>query len=112
MAEAGLIVLASFVSPFRADREMARALFAPGEFLEVFVDTPIELCEQRDVKGLYRKAREGQLPNFTGISSPYEPPESPDIWLRTEGKAVDVIVSEMLEELARLGLTRSPTLMN
>ncbi len=78
MVDAGLIVLVSFISPFRAERRMARELFAPGEFLEVFVDTPMEECERRDVKGLYAKARRGDLKNFTGIDSPYEPPEASD----------------------------------
>ena len=77
MADAGLIVLVSFISPFRAERRMARALFEPGEFFEVLVDTPLAVAEARDVKGLYRKARRGELKNFTGIDSPYEPPEKP-----------------------------------
>ena len=72
----GLIVLVSFISPFRSERRMARELFAPGEFLEVFIDTPLAEAERRDVKGLYKKARRGELKNFTGIDSPYEPPES------------------------------------
>jgi bifunctional enzyme CysN/CysC len=79
MVDAGLIVLATFISPFRKDREFARSLFKPGEFIEVFVDTPLEICERRDTKGLYRKARSGQIPNFTGISSPYENPGTPEI---------------------------------
>ena len=77
MVDAGLIVLVSFISPFRAERQMARELMAPGEFIEVFVDTPLAEAEKRDVKGLYRKARAGELKNFTGIDSPYEPPDSP-----------------------------------
>ena len=86
MTEAGLIVMVSFISPFRAERRMARALFEPGEFFEVHVDTPLAVAETRDVKGLYRKARRGELKNFTGIDSPYEPPEQPEIYLDT-GKA-------------------------
>jgi bifunctional enzyme CysN/CysC len=82
MVDAGLIVLVSFISPFRSDRRMARSLFAEGEFIEVFVDTPLDECERRDVKGLYAKARHGLLKNFTGIDSPYERPESPEICLR------------------------------
>ncbi len=82
MTDAGLIVLVSFISPFRAEREMARALFGDGEFLEVFVDTPLAVAEQRDVKGLYAKARAGQLRNFTGIDSPYEAPEHPELHLQ------------------------------
>ncbi len=79
MADAGLIVLAAFISPFRAERRMARALLPAGEFIEIFVDAPIEIAEQRDPKGLYRKARRGEIPNFTGIDSPYEAPEAPEI---------------------------------
>jgi bifunctional enzyme CysN/CysC len=83
MVDAGLIVLVSFISPFRSERLMARSLFGEEEFLEVFVDAPLDVVEQRDPKGLYRKARRGQLVNFTGIDSPYEPPESPDIRVDT-----------------------------
>ena len=81
MADAGLIVLVAFISPFRAEREMARRLMPSGEFFEVFVDTPIELCRARDSKGLYAKADRGELPDFTGVSSPYEAPEAPDLRL-------------------------------
>jgi len=81
MVDAGLIVFVAFISPFRAERHAARALFAAGEFIEVFVDAPLADTERRDVKGLYKRARAGQLKNFTGIDSPYEPPESPDIHL-------------------------------
>jgi bifunctional enzyme CysN/CysC len=83
MADAGLIVLTAFISPFRAEREMVRAMLPEGEFIEIFVDTPIEVAEARDVKGLYKKARSGELKNFTGIDSPYEPPEQPDIVVNT-----------------------------
>ncbi|MBE7184476.1 MAG: sulfate adenylyltransferase subunit CysN [Methylobacterium mesophilicum] len=83
MADAGLIVLASFISPFRAERDLARSLFEPSEFMEIFVDTPLDLAEKRDPKGLYKKARDGEIPNFTGISSPYEPPEKPEFVLNT-----------------------------
>jgi bifunctional enzyme CysN/CysC len=83
MVEAGLIVLVSFISPFRAERRMARALFEPGEFNEVHVDTPLAVAEDRDVKGLYKKARRGELKNFTGIDSPYEAPEIPEIYIDT-----------------------------
>ena len=81
MVDAGLVVIVSFISPFRAEREMARSLFAKGEFVEVFVDAPIAVCEERDPKGLYAKARRGELPNFTGIDSPYEAPGSPEVRL-------------------------------
>jgi len=83
MADAGLIVLTAFISPFRAERRMVRDMLAEGEFIEIFVDTPLEVAEQRDVKGLYAKARSGQLKNFTGIDSPYEPPENPEITVNT-----------------------------
>lgn len=89
MADAGLIVLVSFISPFRSERRLARDLMAEGEFIEVFVDTPIEECARRDPKGLYKKARRGELANFTGISSPYEAPESPEVHLETVGTDPD-----------------------
>src|SRR3546814_4729838 len=79
MTDAGLIVLTAFISPFRAERDMVRRMLPEGEFIEVHIDTPLSEAEKRDVKGLYKKAREGQLKNFTGIDSPYEPPESPEI---------------------------------
>ncbi|RYG97304.1 MAG: adenylyl-sulfate kinase, partial [Alphaproteobacteria bacterium] len=85
MADAGLIVLVSFISPFRSERRMARELFEKGEFVEIFVDTPIEECARRDPKGLYQKAIAGEIKNFTGISSPYEAPASPEIHLQTVG---------------------------
>ncbi len=101
MVDAGLIVLVSFISPFRDERRMARALFDEGEFLEVFVDTPLELCEQRDPKGLYRRARAGEIPNFTGISSPYQPPEHADIHLQTVSltaeQSVELVTSRLLD---------------
>ncbi|MGB8717467.1 MAG: adenylyl-sulfate kinase, partial [Rhodanobacteraceae bacterium] len=81
MTEAGLIVLVSFISPFRSERRMARELLGEDQFLEIFVDTPLEVCEERDVKGLYAKARAGQLKNFTGIDSPYEAPRKPELHL-------------------------------
>ena len=83
MADAGLITLVSFISPFRAERRLARSLMPVGGFIEVFVDTPIHVAEARDPKGLYRKARHGELKNFTGVDSPYEPPEAPEIVLNT-----------------------------
>jgi bifunctional enzyme CysN/CysC len=81
MVDAGLIVLVSFISPFRSERRMARAMFGEGEFFEIFVDTPLEVCEARDVKGLYARARRGEIPNFTGVSAPYEEPESAEVCL-------------------------------
>src|SRR3546814_7279425 len=83
MLDAGLVVLAAFVSPFRQDRETVRELVGPENFVEVFVDCPLKICEQRDVKGLYKKAREGRIKHFTGISSPFEVPEYPDVHIRT-----------------------------
>ncbi|MBW8824360.1 MAG: adenylyl-sulfate kinase [Xanthomonadales bacterium] len=88
MVDAGLVVLVSFISPFRAEREMARELFAPGEFLEVFVDTPLAVAESRDSKGLYAKARAGKLPNFTGIDSPYEAPDRADLMVDTSRQSI------------------------
>ncbi len=101
MADAGLIVLVSFISPFRAERRMARERFADGEFIEVFVDVPLALAEARDVKGLYRKARAGLIPNFTGIDSPYEIPEHPDVHLRAGEHEPEALA---LQVLAKLGL--------
>ena len=83
MTDAGLIVITAFISPFRSERQMVRDMMAPGEFVEVFVDTPLSVAEERDVKGLYAKARSGQLKNFTGIDSPYEAPETPEIHIDT-----------------------------
>jgi len=81
--DAGLIVLTAFISPFRSERDMARGLLKDGEFIEIFIDTPLEICMQRDPKGLYQKAKAGEIKNFTGISSPYEAPESPDLTIHT-----------------------------
>jgi bifunctional enzyme CysN/CysC len=84
MMDAGLIVMTSFISPFRGERDLARELIGPENFVEIFVDTPLEVCEQRDVKGLYKKAREGKIPNMTGVNSPYEAPLAPDVTVRTQ----------------------------
>jgi bifunctional enzyme CysN/CysC len=100
MVDAGLMVLVSFISPFAAERAMARSLFEPGEFVEVFVDTPLEECERRDVKGLYAKARKGELKNFTGIDSPYEPPANPEVQLQAALLSLDKCVDQLM---ARLG---------
>ncbi len=96
MTDAGLIVLVSFISPFRAERQMARERFGDGEFIEIFVDVPLEVAESRDVKGLYRKARAGQIPNFTGIDSPYEAPENPELRLYADGEALDAMVDQVV----------------
>ncbi|MGH9607853.1 MAG: adenylyl-sulfate kinase, partial [Terracidiphilus sp.] len=99
MVDAGLVVIVSFISPFRAERRLARSRFEAGEFIEVFVDTPIEECERRDPKGLYAKARRGELKNFTGIDSDYEPPESPEIHLETVAEGVEECVDRILFEI-------------
>jgi bifunctional enzyme CysN/CysC len=91
--------MVSFISPFRAERQLARSLFEDGEFIEVFVDTPLEECERRDVKGLYAKARRGELKNFTAIDSDYEPPLSPEIHLRTVGARPEACVDQILRLL-------------
>ena len=99
--DAGLMVLVSVISPFRDERRMAREMMEKGEFIEIFVDCPIEVCEQRDPKGLYRKARAGQIRNFTGVDSAYEPPENPEIVLKTAEKSVDEIADQVIDYLAR-----------
>lgn len=104
MVDAGLITIVSFISPFRAERKMARERMEEGEFLEIFVDTPVEVCEQRDPKGLYKKARAGELKNFTGISSPYERPEAADVVVNCATEPADVIVERILEELRKRSL--------
>ena len=89
MLDAGIVVLSAFISPFNNDREQVKKIVGAENYIEVFVDTPIEICEQRDVKGLYKKARAGELKNFTGIDSPYEKPESPDATIPTHQMSVD-----------------------
>jgi bifunctional enzyme CysN/CysC len=103
MVDAGLIVITAFISPFRAERALARRLLADGEFVEIHVDTPLEVAEQRDVKGLYRKARSGELKNFTGIDSPYEPPEQPALRLDTVTMTAETAADRVLAHLKRLG---------
>lgn len=97
--DAGLIVLVSVISPFRDERRMARRMMEEGEFVEIFVDAPLEVCERRDPKGLYRKARAGEIKNFTGIDSPYEPPEHPDIVLKTGERSVDELADQVIAYL-------------
>jgi bifunctional enzyme CysN/CysC len=99
MTEAGLIVICSFISPFRAERRMVRELTAPTAFLEIFVDTPLEECMRRDPKGLYQKARAGRLEHFTGLDSPYEPPEAPEIRVATVGISPEAAAERVLDEL-------------
>lgn len=96
MIDAGLIVLVALISPFRTERRMVRDLFAPGEFIEVYMSTPLETCERRDQKDLYRRARQGLIPNFTGISAGYEPPESPELALDASRLSVPQCVDAVL----------------
>ena len=100
MVESGLIVLCSFISPYRAERDMVRCLVADGEFIEVFVDTPIEDCMQRDPKGLYAKARAGALKNFTGVDAPYEAPDNPEIRLQTLVRSASELAAVVLHALS------------
>jgi bifunctional enzyme CysN/CysC len=104
MVDAGLLVLVSFISPFRADRDRARSLVDDGEFVEVFVDTPLDVAERRDRKGLYRKARAGSLPHFTGIDSPYEPPPSPEVRIDTAASSVAESVEQIISRLRAHGI--------
>jgi adenylylsulfate kinase len=96
MLDAGIIVLSAFISPFEADRRQVKTIVGAGNYLEVFVNTPIEVCEQRDVKGLYKKARAGEVKNFTGIDSPYEEPAQPDITIHTHSMSVEESVSKLM----------------
>jgi len=104
MVDAGLIVLTAFISPFRAERDLVRNLVGEGEFVEVFVDVPLAVCEERDPKGLYKKARAGEIRNFTGIDSAYEAPENPEIHLLNAGKPVEALVDELITALRQRGL--------
>jgi adenylyl-sulfate kinase len=100
MVQADLIVLCAFISPFRESRDNVRKLFNDGEFIEVFVDTPLEVCEQRDVKGLYKKARAGELLEFTGIDSPYEKPLKPEVHIKMiSGKSLEDAVQDIMNHL-------------
>jgi bifunctional enzyme CysN/CysC len=108
MTDAGLIVLVSFISPFRAERRMARSLFADDEFFEVYVDTTLAMAEARDVKGLYQKARRGELKNFTGIDSPYEPPEHPEIYVDTARATAEESASRIVQQLREAGILGNP----
>ena len=102
MTDAGLIVITAFISPFRSERQIVRDMMAPGEFVEVFVDTPLSVAEERDVKGLYAKARSGQLKNFTGIDSPYEAPETPEIHIDTTTMSIDDAAEQIVKCLLRV----------
>lgn len=100
-ADAGALVISAFISPYRKDRERVRALMGEGEFVEVFVDTPLEICEARDPKGLYKKARAGEISNFTGLDAPYEAPDNPEVHLKTEGLSVDQAAAAVIDYLER-----------
>jgi len=106
MADAGLIVMVSLISPFRADREMARDRIEAGEFIEVFVDVPLQVAEERDPKGLYRRARSGEIANFTGIDSPYEPPKDPEVYIDTLADTVEDGVASIIDTLKARGVLR------
>ena len=97
MIDAGLVVLSAFISPFESDRQQVKAIVGQDHYFEVFVDTPLEICEQRDVKGLYKKARAGEVKNFTGIDSPYERPTNPDIAIETHRLSVEQSVEQLLK---------------
>ncbi|OGT79445.1 MAG: adenylyl-sulfate kinase [Gammaproteobacteria bacterium RIFCSPLOWO2_02_FULL_61_13] len=99
MLDAGLIVMTAFISPFRKDRDLARSLVAPGDFIEVYCNAGLTVCESRDPKGLYKKARAGQIPEFTGISSPYEAPEAPELQLATGTTPVEQCVAQVMDYL-------------
>jgi bifunctional enzyme CysN/CysC len=104
MVDAGMIVIATFISPYKADRDMARSLFHREEFFEVFINTPLEICEQRDPKGLYKKARRGELKNFTGIDSAFQPPEQPELSFDTSKIDVKKTIDNMIDFLNKKGL--------
>jgi adenylylsulfate kinase len=101
--DAGIIVFTSFISPYRADRDGARAIMAEGDFVEAYVAASLETCEGRDVKGLYKKARAGEIPEFTGISAPYEEPEKPELVIDTNGQSVDESVEVLVDYLRKGG---------
>lgn len=102
--EAGVIVLTAFISPYRADRERVRGLIEHDSFIEIYCDTPIEICESRDVKGLYKKARAGQLKEFTGVTSPYEVPENCELTVSTGTTDLDVCVQQVIDKMIRSGI--------
>lgn len=102
--EAGIIVLTAFISPFRSDRERVRGMVEHGDFMEIYCDSPIEVCETRDVKGLYKKARAGLIAEFTGISSPYEPPMSPELAVNTGKEALDTCVQQVIDNMIHRGI--------
>lgn len=103
-ADAGTIVMTAFISPYLADRDQARALMAEDRFVEVFVDCPLEVCEERDTKGLYKKARTGEIKEFTGISAPYESPLNPEVTVNTDALSIEECAQVVVEALAKAGL--------
>ena len=105
--DGGYITLASFVSPYREDRDGVRALMADGDFAEIFIDTPVELCEERDPKGLYKKARAGEIPQFTGISDPYEAPENAEMVIKTATGTPEEAAAQILAMLEQIGKIKS-----
>jgi adenylylsulfate kinase len=102
--DAGLVAITAFISPYRADRDQVRALMNAGDFVEIFVDCPVEVCEQRDVKGLYKKARAGEIKEFTGISAPYEAPANAELTIKSHELSVDAAVAKILEYLGSKGV--------
>jgi len=107
-ADAGGLVLSAFISPYRGDRDRVRGLMGPGEFIEVFVDTPLEICEARDPKGLYKKARAGEISNFTGLDAPYEVPENPEVHLETANLSVDEAAAQVIRYLDQQNILGEP----
>ncbi len=104
--DAGLIVITAFISPYKKDRSFVRSLLEDGEFIEVYVSCPIEVCQKRDPKGLYRKALEGEIKNFTGVSDPYEPPDNPEIVVQTDKMSVQECVDKIISYLKDKGIVR------
>jgi adenylylsulfate kinase len=102
--EAGVLALTAFISPFRADRDRVRKMVNDGDFVEIYCDADLSVCEERDVKGLYQKARAGQIPEFTGISSPYEAPDNPEVVVKTGTQSLETCVDEVIQALAQKGI--------
>jgi len=111
MMESGVIVLTAFISPFRSDRELVRSMMPHGEFIEIFCKTDLTICEERDVKGLYKKAREGLIKDFTGISSPYEEPQKPEILTRTGEDSLDECAEQIVNFLSERGVIERRTIL-
>jgi len=107
-ADSGALVVSAFISPYREDRDRIRGLMGPGEFVEVFVDTPLEICEARDPKGLYKKARAGEISNFTGLDAPYEAPVSPEVHLETAGLSIDEAAAQVISYLEEQKILGEP----